>query len=51
YMRAGLDANDGATGPGLVPSLEVDAELTDHSLEQPLDAKDYPEIGGNDTGD
>ena len=52
YMKAGLDANDGATGPGLVPSLEIDAELTDHhGVVQPLDAKDYPDIDSNDTGD
>ena len=34
-----------------MPSLEIDAELTDHGLVQPLDAKDYPDIDSNDTGD
>ena len=51
YMKAGLDTNDGSTGPGLVPSLEVDAELPDHSIDQTLDAKDYPDIVSNDAGD
>ncbi len=45
YMKAGLDVPADGDQPGLVPSLEVSAELTSHHDQpQPVSQKDYPDI-------
>ena len=49
-MKAGLDVDNGLTEPGLVPSLEVDAELPDRGLEA-VEGKSYPDISNDNSGD
>ena len=44
YMKAGLDPEADQTGNGLVPSLEIPAELSDHTENQNTHDKQYPEI-------
>ena len=51
YMKAGLDVSSGPTEPGLVPSLEVDAELPEYGQENDLEGKNYPDISQDSTGD
>ena len=50
YMKAGLDVDNGLTEPGLVPSLEVDAELPDRGVEA-VEGKSYPDISNDNSGD
>ena len=50
YMKAGLDVDNGLTEPGLVPSLEVDAELPDYGVEA-VEGKSYPDISNDNSGD
>ncbi len=51
YMKAGLDVSNGPAEPGLVPSLEVGAELPEYGQEEALEGKNYPDISQDNTGD
>ena len=51
YMKAGLDVSSGPTEPGLVPSLEVDAELPEYGQEHDLEGKNYSDISQDSTFD
>ena len=51
YMKAGLDVSNGPAEPGLVPSLEVAAELPEHHQEGNTLEKNYPDLLENNMGD
>ena len=51
YMKAGLEVTNDHTEVGLVPSLEVDAELPEYGQEAKKDSKNYPEIIEKDIND
>ena len=51
YMKAGLDVSNDFAEPGLVPSLEVAAELPEYSQVGGPSEKNYPDIVENNIGD
>jgi hypothetical protein len=51
YMKAGLDVSNDSAEPGLVPSLEVTAELPEHGQEVKSLEKNYPDLLEKNVGD
>jgi hypothetical protein len=51
YMKAGLDVSNSTSEPGLIPSLEVAAELPEHSQEGNSLEKNYPDLLEKNIGD
>ena len=51
YMKAGLEVSNDLTEPGLVPSLEVDAELPEYGQQDNLEGKNYPNLSDDNAGD
>ena len=51
YMKAGLDVSNSTSEPGLIPSLEVAAELPEHSQDGNSLEKNYPDVLEKNIGD
>jgi hypothetical protein len=51
YMKAGLDVSNDSVEQGLVPSLEVTAELPEHGPEVKSLEKNYPDLLEKNVGD